>query len=356
MSAAFQFLTIAGVVLFVLAVAAVVKPYWFFKSRKHALALAAGGFAAWFVGGIAAVISAVPNQNPAELAKVADTSPNQGDAELFRELAAAPLPSACEGGGIATGETVAVKELTSLRLSPSAAADELVNENATRVLGERTPVTVSPSSTLKELCRQAEWSLVQIVELDHPPGWVPVSALRQIEKDATGSRVYVEADFFWDDDTTPFKSDLVQVVNRIVRENERCKSVDPGTLAKSGNRGTKSDPVFFVTCNGAEPFNVWFKPGDAKDPERRLAAVANISKSEALTACEAAAKAAANNPSTVEFSTFWDVAFVPYPNGNSRLLSKFKAKNSFGVQGEFDIECFFEGAALKEQNIQPTRS
>lgn len=59
----------------------------------------------------------------------------------------------------------------------------------------------------------------------------------------------------------------------------------------------------------------------------------------------------ANNPHSVSFSTFLDVAFIPYPNSNSRLVSSFTAKNGFGVEGKFRIECFFEGAKLSEVNV-----
>lgn len=72
-------------------------------------------------------------------------------------------------------------------------------------------------------------------------------------------------------------------------------------------------------------------------------------------ACERAAKDAANNLQTVDFSRFMDVAFVPYANGNSRLISSFTAKNAFGVEGKFRIECFFEGGTMTEQNISEQR-
>ena len=120
----------------------------------------------------------------------------------------------------------------------------------------------------------------------------------------------------------------------------------------SGSRGTAKDPVFFITCNGPDdqPFNVWFEPEDASGG-RSFAAIPNMRRGDAVIACERAAKLAANNPQTVDFSTFMDVAFLTYPNGRSRVLSSFTAKNSFGVEGKFTIGCLFEGGEMIETSI-----
>lgn len=276
--------------------------------------------------------------------------------ELFGNLAAS-TSGPCEGGGIATGDEVAVTKDVGLRSGPSLKSDRVINEKATSVLGYTEYQAVDNTERLKELCRQKAWSKVQVVEpswLANVVGWVPVSALRSIERDSSGRRTYVEADFPWDRDTSRYKPQLVAAVNRIVRENERCPTIDPGTLMRSPNRGTDAKPVFFVTCaHPTMPFNVWFEPSDASGA-RRFAAVANIDQGSAILACERAAKLAATNPQTVNFSTFMDVAFVPYPNGNSRLLSSFTAQNSFGVKGKFRIECFFEGLTLAEQRMSET--
>ena len=267
------------------------------------------------------------------------------------------VPQMCEGGGIATGDEVAVKEETELRATPSTTGERIINEKASSVMEETQYHQLDQTERLKELCRQKEWSKIQVIEPDwltHVVGWVPVAALRPIERDRSGERTYVESDFYWDEHTTPFKEPLIANVNKIVRENDRCESVDPGTLSRSGDRSRPGNPVFFITCNNDRgPFNVWFEPGDVAEG-RVFRAVQNIGQGEALLACERSAKRAANNPQTVDFSRFMDVAFVPYPNGNSRLISSFTAKNSFGVKGKFRIGCFFEGEALTEINISET--
>ena len=282
-------------------------------------------------------------------------SEHEGNGIFENTVASVPQP--CEGGGIATGDEVAVKRETDLRAAPKRSGERIVNDKASSAMKETQYQQLDQTERLKELCRQKEWSKVQVVEPDwltNVVGWVPVSSLRQIERDTLGKRTYVESDFYWDKDTSRFKPQLVANVNKIVRENDRCETVDPGTLSQSGDRSRPGKPVFFVTCNNpGGVFNVWFEPGDAA-AGTVFRAVPNIGQGEAVLACERAAKEAANNPQTVDFSRFMDVAFVPYPNGNSRLISSFTAKNSFGVEGKFRIECFFEGGALTERNIGET--
>src|SRR3546814_8872876 len=55
-------------------------------------------------------------------------------------------------------------------------------------------------------------------------------------------------------------SALTAAVNRVAREVHQCQTLDPGSLSRSGERGTDAEPVFFVTCgSGAAMRNMWFK-------------------------------------------------------------------------------------------------
>lgn len=265
------------------------------------------------------------------------------------------MSETCEGGGIVTNAEMAVSDSVDLRSEASGSSAKIVNEKATNALGETIYQQVDETERLREVCRQKDWAKVQVVEPDwltHVSGWVPVRALRAIDRDASGKRTYVDADFMWDSDTTQFKPQLVAAVNRIVRENDRCPSVDPGTLTKSPTRSKPGQPVFFITCNGRQPFNVWFEPEDASDPTKSFAAIRNVDRSSAVRLCEEAAKDAAANPETVGFSRFMDLAFVPYANGNTRIISSFTASNAVGVEAKFRIECFFEGNTMTERNIE----
>ena len=299
---------------------------------------------------VAAVLSGCSSQQDEATAEASGSG-------IFNTTVAS-VPETCEGGGIVTNDEVSVTGSVDLRSAPSDSADKMVNEKATSAIGETVLQQVDNSERLKEICRQKDWSKVQVLEPDrltHVNGWVPVKSLRAIQRATSGKRTFVEADFTWDDDTAPYKPKLVAAVNRIVRENDRCPTIDPGTLSKSGNRGTAAKPVFYVTCQGEQPFNVWFEPEAAANRGKSFAAARNIGQADAVQACERAAKQAANNPQTVDFSRFMDVAFVSYANGNSRLISSFTAKNAFEVEGKFRIECFFEGGTMTEQNISERR-
>jgi hypothetical protein len=275
---------------------------------------------------------------------------------IFNGLSASG-PEPCEHGGISTGDEVSIKGESPLYDAPD--GNRVVNEKATAALGKTHYQQVDNSERLKEVCRTQKWSKVQVLEpswLTDVVGWVPVSALRSIELDAGGARRYVAADFTWDKDTESHKARLVAAVNRIARENANCASIDPGTLAKSPSRSKAGKPVFFITCNSpkGQPFNVWFEPTDA-ERGKSFAAIRNIDRATAVQQCEQAARMAANNPQTVDFSRFLDVAFLTYPNGRSRLLSTFSAKNAFGVEGKFNIGCLFDGSQLIETNISEGR-
>ena len=169
----------------------------------------------------------------------------------------------CDHGGIATGNEVSIKGDSPLYDAPN--GKRIVNDKATAALGETHYQQVDNTERLREVCRTQKWSKVQVLEpswLTDVVGWVPLTALRSIERETGGARRYVAADFTWDNHTLPYKGKLVEAVNQVARENANCVSIDPGTLAKSPSRSKAGKPVFFITCNGQEdqPFNVWFEP------------------------------------------------------------------------------------------------
>lgn len=166
-------------------------------------------------------------------------------------------------GGSVRNASVTVSRSVDLRASPSTSSERLVNERATEITGETHYQAVDNTTRLIETCRAGEWSQVQMVEpawLAGRKGWIPAAELRSIEADTSGERQYVEADFYWDSETRRYRHQLTAAINRIVRENQRCVTIDPGTLSRSRNRGNSSNPVFFITCNsGSDVFNVWFR-------------------------------------------------------------------------------------------------
>ncbi|MGQ7792966.1 hypothetical protein ACUN0C_11200 [Faunimonas sp. B44] len=175
--------------------------------------------------------------------------------------------TACDGGQT-IGDVVAVSGDYDVRSSPSENAGRIKNVKASEALRSTVYHRIDNSTTVRRLCVDRDWTLVQIVSpewLTHVRGWVPDTTLREIERTASGERVYKEEDFIWDEDTSAFKPQILQIVNRIVNERPGCTTIDTASVAKSPSRSAPGDPVFFVTCGnvGTQMFNVWFRPGEA---------------------------------------------------------------------------------------------
>lgn len=286
---------------------------------------------------------------PANTEVVKDELDHKGAALQVATVAEHDLPAPCGHGGVALSDVVAVSDNHQLYAEPSVGAALVKNEKASEILKSAQFHRIDTSTTVKRLCVQEAWTEVQLVEpewLRHVKGWVPNDALRTIETDAAGMRVYVGDDFPWNRDTTSYKAQIISIVNRIAREHPGCKRIDPSSVALSTNKGGADDPVFYVTCGELlDAFNVWFKPSDV-DSGTAFEPKAQIDRVAAADACEKAAKLAATHPSTVSFSRLWDLAYVPHASGRVTVLSSFTAKNSFGLEINHRIKCLFDGPGL----------
>ena len=264
------------------------------------------------------------------------------------------IPESCGDGGLVLNDVVAVNGENFLRTKPSDKADKIKNAKATEILGSDQFHQIDNSTTVKRLCAQSDWTKVAIVTPDwltDISGWVPNSALREIQTQDGGRRRFVETDFVWDNDSLKFKGQIVDVVNKIVRENEMCADIQTGSISLSPSKSKPNDPVFFVTCgSGAESFNVWFRPIDTKS-DKSFEAKKPLDQTEAVDLCESAAKRAAQHPSTVSFSRISGLSYNAHASGRSRVVSSFTAKNSFDLELNFRIDCLFDEATLIETNI-----
>ena len=268
--------------------------------------------------------------------------------------ASSSVPKPCGDGGLVLRDVVAVTGNYDLHALPLVEAEKIKNEKASRIPGKTHFHQIDNSTSVRRLCVQANWTHVQIVTPDwltHVSGWVPNEALRDIERTASGSRVYVEADFYWHGDTSQFKQQIITAVNRIAQENRNCDQIDTYSVAKSPSRSKPGDPVFFVTCgSGASAFNVWFRPTDVQ-AGLSFTAKEPLGRKAAADACEVAARQVAAHPSTVKFSRVWDFAYTSHVSGRARVVSTFTAKNAFNLELKYRIDCLFDGPTLVETNI-----
>lgn len=343
-------------------------PFKPFRSRKEALF----GLLASFVGLIAAVIVAgsdgaqpklaknesvaVPIPNAETSAASAPDRPHPVSGSGEEEGAAAPqeFPEnlvRCGTDANITDENLYISTARDLFLAPQANAEPVPNKKASEVLGQPINLRVIEAQQVSVLCQRDGWTLVRASEesSDAPSvGWVPDEALTTAASYTAPARSISIEDVTWTAETKKYRDKIIRILNSIAADNPNCRSLDPETLELS-ERGSKNDPVFFVTCEGGvTPFNIWFRPSDAGGS---FAPPVHIERAAALQICEQAARTSAKHPSTVSFSRFMDVSWVTWPSGRAKLASTFTAKNSFNLELEYRIGCLFEGTHLIDIEI-----
>jgi hypothetical protein len=269
-------------------------------------------------------------------------------------LAAAEVEP-CGKESIRTGQTrLGTGSNIYIRTGPRENADKIINEKATRILKRTEYISIDHSVKVYEECTQAGWSKISVIEPDwlreSHKGWVPSKALRAQKIDSSGVRVFTEEDFHWDKKIALYKSIIIAGVNKIHRENSRCKEID-SMSAYLSTQGTKNDPVFFVTCGqGTNAFNVYFSKSEV-EKGKEFRAAAHLTKLKAIELCESYAKNNATHPSTVDFSRVKDLAVREHPNGRTTVTSTFTAKNSFNLKLKHRIRCLLDGNGLIEGHI-----
>jgi hypothetical protein len=157
---------------------------------------------------------------------------------------------------------------------------------------------------------------------------------------------FPETAFTWTDATRPHRAEIVEIVNRIARQHQRCPDPDPKSVTRSA-QGTAGDPVFLVSCGrGHEAFRLRFRPGDAARG-RVFAAVRALDAPAAISACVAVARARGAPP--VQVSETPALTYVNERSGLSRIQTSFAT--GAGAERSFDIDCLFEGPDLIEATI-----
>jgi len=156
------------------------------------------------------------------------------------------------------------------------------------------------------------------------------------------SPTYVEADFYWDEHTTPYKDIIIKGANKVLHDNNRCEDIDPGTVDVSQRQGTKDDPQFFVYCKtrNGEYFTAYWSKSDI-EKGTSLSAAKNPNHDLANQVCKEQAIASVRHPSSVNYK-MWEANFKDWPNGRTRVETTFTAKNSFGVTIKHTISCLYQ--------------
>lgn len=266
----------------------------------------------------------------------------------------------CGSTSTKTGKTYKVNGSgISLRKGPSTNFDKIINQKATSILETTHYITIDNSVTIYEECSQGKWSKIRVTDPDwlseSHRGWVASKFLRGKKVDSSGTEIFTEADFSFDKKTRPYKNIIITGVNKIHRENARCKNIDPSSAYISSSKGSKSNPVFYVTCGKEyKVFNEFFSKSDVEN-DKKFRAKKHISKSRATELCKGYAEANATHPSTVDFSIFMDLSIHETPNGRTRVTSTFTAKNTFNLELKHTISCLLNSSGLIEANISEAK-
>ncbi len=264
---------------------------------------------------------------------------------------------ACGAKSVKTNRSLGVNgSENTLFSAPSPTGIRLVNAKATAALGTKTYLSIDKSTTVQEECTQDGWSRIQVTSPEYlresHRGWVKSTALRTPSADASGKRVFTEADFYFDKKSAPHKATIIAGVNKIARENDRCKDIDPSSATISTSKGTPANPVFYVTCGkGASVHNVFFSKSDV-ELGKAMAAAQNLPRTVAVDLCEKHVKSNANHPSTVKFSS---ERVMEHANGRTTVEGSFKAKNSFNLELAYDVKCLLDSKGVIEASINEKR-
>lgn len=262
----------------------------------------------------------------------------------------------CGSSSNKSGQTLGViGSGIALRSAPSAKSEQLINEKATQILKASQFLKIDNTVTVVEECTQAEWSRVRVKEpnwlKNSHVGWVQSSALREQKKTRGGTVEFTEADFVWDMKILPHKKVIVAGVNKVHRENSRCKIIDPETAYISPSKGSHSDPVFFVTCGtGTDSFNAYFSKSEVENGTA-LSAAKHIDRTRAINLCESFAKSKTNYPSTFTFSRVTNLTVNEHANGRTTVTSSFTAKNRLNLELMHSVRCLLDASGLIEANV-----
>ena len=263
-----------------------------------------------------------------------------------------------EAGATQTGKPYKIKgSEVNVRQGPGVKYNQVINQKSSAILHKKDYVHVDNTTIVYEECSVNGWSKVRVTAPDYLSqshrGWIMSKFLREKKINASGFEEFTADDFIWTKGILPYKDIIVAGVNKVHKENSSCKDIDPSSAYISGSKGTKANPVFFVTCGvGVGIHNVFFSKSDV-EMDKKMRAVQPIGKSGALRICHDAIMRKANFPSTVDFHTLTGTSVYEAANGNTDVRILFDAKNALGNELPYKARCLIlPNGKLVTINIQ----
>lgn len=227
---------------------------------------------------------------------------------------------------------------------------KVINKRASEIFKETHYVKLDSSIKVMEECIKQDWSKIRVIQPDYlsksHQGWI---LSKYLKKD--NNSFYTEDDFNFSKEDKKYKDTIIKGVNYLSKNHKSCKEyIDITSATKSMYKGTKENPVFYVTCgNGESAVNVFFSKDEVKKNSIKKS-FTWIKQSTAIDICKSTLKQKLNYPSTADFSIF-DTSVYEAPNGNTRVQFGFSAKNAFNVESKLLGVCLFNVNGLIESSI-----
>ncbi|WP_313058299.1 hypothetical protein [Stutzerimonas nitrititolerans] len=155
-----------------------------------------------------------------------------------------------------------------------------------------------------------------------------------------------------------YQIDVAQMVNLLRQKHPRCReSLNPLNVALAAKQDNAANPSYFAQCGtGPKPAILYFTWMDAVNRVMPVqpAPTPTVDQRAAADQCELEAKKRASIPATVDFSRVWHSSFQAHDDGTAVYLTRFTAKNAFGVGHAYQVRCLFKGFALTSASVSPS--
>ncbi|WP_049870130.1 hypothetical protein [Pseudomonas putida] len=243
---------------------------------------------------------------------------------------------------------------------------KIVNEKATKLLGEVNYKSVDSSTRVVEECTYNGASFVRVIDpewLVDDKGWIPESALKGKRNPADKYEGLIAEyllegysnDFFVGKNAKfkPFSKDIlkyqIEGAKRVI-DSGSCDHVEGAIFL--ADRSDPKNYTYIFDCSNKKRFEL----SSAELKAGAFKPVSNVDKapsqSAALERCKALVATKVVNRETLKFHDLLDVSYYKAETtGGVRLVLGFEAKNKFGQGQGYRATCIFSPSGSEEISI-----
>lgn len=293
------------------------------------------------------------------------TNSNNTTQKTIQKITPAPS-SECKADTTITGLEFRPLRKADLYVSRSLTGQKVINEKATKLLGEVNYKMVDGSTRVIEECTVGGAAFVRIIDpewLKNDKGWVSESVLKQ-KKDPSDkyegliteyAYEALPADYFKGNNSKlkPVSKEILKyqiAAAKTAIDSGSCDYVE-GVLFLA-KKSTVKNYNYIVDCSNKKRFEL--NSDDLKAADFK--AVSNndraVGQSRALEMCKDLIAGKVVNPSTLNFNEILDMSYYKAEiTGNVRLSLGFEAKNKLGQAQGYKAVCIFSPSGENEITI-----